>query len=219
MTRRQWIGLAGVLFGVVFFVGVASSGTTPDREGSGAAELYQAYWADDDHADAAWRGSMILTYATGLMLLLSAGLSWLLRRADDGPLPGVVLAAGAASSAGFAVASALLNGAGVAAGEGGYDADGSSALLVESIGYFTATAAVMAAALMAAAVSLSNRRARIVPQWTAVVSVLLLLAALGSVYTAWAGFMLMPLWAVLVGICLLVVKERAADEPAPPGAV
>lgn len=215
MTRRQWIGLAGVLFGVVMFLGITMSGTTPDSTGSGAAERYQDYWADKSNSDAASRGTMLLTYATVLLLLLTAGLSWLVRRLDDGPLPVVVLAGGIASAAGFGAAAALLNGAGNAAAETGYEPDGGSALLVEAIGYYTATAAVMAAAAMAVAFSLSNRRARVVPQWTLVLSALLGLAGLGSIFSAWVGFMLLPLWAVVIGVCLLATKESAAVDATP----
>lgn len=215
MSRRQWIGLAAVLFGVIMFVGIVSSGATPDRDGSDAAELYRAHWADESNSDAASRGSIMLTYATVLMVLMTAGLHWLLRRVDDGPLPVVVLATGVASAAGFGATGALINGVGNAAAEGGYEPDGGSALLVESIGYYTATASVMAAAAMAVAFSLSNRRARVVPQWTLVLSALLGLAAAGSIFTAWAGFMLLPLWAVVVGVCLLATKERATGDATP----
>lgn len=215
MTRRQWIGLAGVLFGIAMFVGITMSGTTPESDGSGAAERYQQHWADSDNADAAAYGTMVLTYATALLLLLSSGLAWLLRRLDDGPLPMVVLAGGTASAAGFGVGAALLNGPGNAAAESGYQPDGGSALLVEAIGYYTATAAVMAAAVMAVAFSLSNRRARVVPQWTLVLSVLLGLGGLGSIFTAWVGFMLLPLWGVVMGVCLLATKESAPVDAAP----
>lgn len=215
MSRRQWIGLAGVLFGVLMFLGITMSGTTPDSGGSDAAERYQAFWADESNSDAASRGSMVLTYATVLLLLLTAGLHWLLRRVDDGPLPVVVLAGGIASATGFGAASALLNGAGNAAAESGYEPDGGSALLVEAIGYYSATAAVMAAAAMAVGFSLSNRRARVVPQWTLALSALLGLAGLGSIFTAWIGFMVLPLWGVVMGVCLLATKESAAVDATP----
>ena len=215
MTRRQWIGLAGVLFGIAMFLGIVMSGTTPDRDGSGAAELYQEYWADTAHADAASRGSMTLTYASVLLALFAGGLSWLVRRFDDGPLPSAVLATGAASAAAFGAGSAMINGVGIAVAEGGYEADGAAALLVESIGYYAVTAAVMAAAAMAVAFSVSNRRSRVVPQWTLVLTVLLALAGLGSIFSAWVGFMLLPLWSVVVGVCLLATKETATVETTP----
>lgn len=218
MSRRQWIGLAGVLFGIAMFAGITMSGTTPDSGGSGAAERYQEYWADSGHADRAAYGTMVLTYATALLVLLSSGLAWLVRRLDDGPLPMAVLAGGAASAAGFGAGAALLNGPGNAAAESGYEPDGGSALLVEAIGYYTTTAAVMAAAVMAVAFSLSNRRARVVPQWTMVLTALLALAGLGSIFTAWIGFMVLPLWAVVMGVCLLATKEPAPVDTTPQAA-
>ena len=51
-------------------------------------------------------------------------------------------------------------------------------------------------------------------QWTIVLTVLLALAGLGSIFTAWLGFMVLPLWAVVIGVCLLATKEPAAVEPA-----
>lgn len=213
MSRRKWIGLAGVAFGVVMLVGIISSGTTPDRDGSDAAELYATYWQDSGHQDAASRGTVLLTYAVVLLVAFSSGLRHLLRRGDEGPLPDLVLAAGATSAALFGAGAALLNGAGNAAAEGGYSPEGGSALLVESIGYYTATAAVMTAAAMAVAASLSNRRSGVLPQWTIVLSGLLALAGLGSIWTAWLGFMLLPLWTVVTGICLLAVRERVGDAP------
>jgi asparagine N-glycosylation enzyme membrane subunit Stt3 len=71
----------------------------------------------------------------------------------------------------------------------------------------------MAAAVMAVAFSLSNRRARVVPQWTLVLSALLAIAGLGSIFTAWIGFMVLPLWGVVMGVCLLATKDPVAVDP------
>ena len=215
MSRRRWIGLAGLLFGVVMFVGIIISGTTPDRDGSDAVALYESFWRDTGHQDAASLGSVLLTYATVLLVALAAGLRWLLARVDTGPLPAVVLAAGTASAALLGAGAALINGAGLAAAEGGYEPAGGDALLVESIGYYTVTASIMCAAAMAVAVSLSNRSARTLPQWTAVLTVLVALAALGSIYTAWIAFMVLPLWSVVVGGCLLATADEVAAEREP----
>jgi hypothetical protein len=65
--------------------------------------------------------------------------------------------------------------------------------------------------LMAVAFTLANRRARLVPQWTTVLTGLLALVGVGSVFAAWIGFMLLPLWAVVMGACLLLT--RAGAEP------
>lgn len=211
MTQRQWVGLTGVLFGIVMLVGIFASGTTPDT-GAGAIERYTEYWQDSGKQDRAVAGSIVVTFACVLLACFAAGLRHLLRAGDGGALPPVVLAAGSASSALFAVGVALINAPGIAAAESkGYEVDGNDALLLESVGYYTLTAAVMLAAAMAVAASLANRRARLVPQWTLVLTGLLALAGLGSIFTAWLGFLLLPVWAVVVGICLLLARDRAAD--------
>lgn len=212
MTRRQWIGLAGVLFGGVMLAGMLLSGTTPDSEGASAAQRYAEYWADSENHDAATRGTLVLTYSVPLLVCLAAGLGWLLRRRDDGPLPGVVLAAGTAAAALLAVGGALVNGAGLAATETGFESNGHDALLTESIGYFALTGWVMCGATMAVAAAISNRRARVLPQWTAVVAALLGLVLVGSVFIAWVGFMLFPAWSVVIGGCLIATKEAATTD-------
>lgn len=213
MSRRQWTGVAGVLFGVLMFVGIVSSGSTPDRDLSNAAEAYAEYWADSGHQDAASRGSLILIYAWAMLVCFAAGLRHLLRRGgDDGPLPALTLAAGTACAATFGVAGMLINGVGLAGAEGGYTADGDAAMLVESIGYYTASAAMMLAAVTVVSASVANRRARVLPQWTIALTVLVAIAGAGTIFTAWLGFMLLPLWSVVVGIVLLVVKSSDPDD-------
>lgn len=66
--------------------GIFTSGTTPDMA-----------------------GSIILTFACVLLACFAAGLRQLLRAGDSRALPSIVLAAGAASSALFAVGYALIN--------------------------------------------------------------------------------------------------------------
>lgn len=209
MSRRQWTGLGAIMFGAVMLIGVLTSGSTPESTDAGAVARYTDYWKSIDNQDKAALGSIILTYACVLLVALAAGLRHLLAAADDGPLPGLVLGAGAMSAGLLGVGSALMNGVGVAGAETGYEADGNHGLLVESIGYYTLTSAMMAAAAMAVAVGLSNRRARVLPQWTIALAVLLGLAALGNIFTAWIGFMLLPAWAAVVGICLLALRDSA----------
>lgn len=210
MTRRQWTGLAAVLFGIAMVTGVLVSGTTPDSQGSGAVQRYTDYWSDGDHQDKAALGSILLTYACVLLALLAAGLRSLL---STSALSRVVLGTGTAAAALLAAAAPLLNGPGVASAEGGYQPDGNEALLLEPIGYYTAATAMMMAAAMAVAFGIANRTERVVPQWTLVPGGLLGLVALGSIFAAWVGFMLLPLWSVLVGGCLLATRGAAAEGP------
>lgn len=209
MTRRQWTGLGALLFGVVMLTGVLVTGSTPDSDGAGAVARYTDYWKSSDHQDKSVLASVVLTYACVLLLTMAAGLRQLLAARDDGPLPALVLSAGTAAAVLLGVGAVLANGVGIAGAEGGYQTDGNHGLLVESVGYYILTLAMMAGAAMAVAASLSNRRARQLPQWTAVVTALLALSALGSIFTAWIGFMLFPGWAIVIGVCLLAVRESA----------
>ena len=207
MTRRQWTGLAGVLFGVLMLLGVTVSGTTPDSTGNGAIERYTEYWSDSGNQDKASLGSIILTYACVLLVAFAAGLRGLLRRVDDGPLPGLVLGAGVGAAALLGIGGPLVNAPGIASAEAGYRAEGNEALLLEAVGYYALTTGIMTAALMAVATTLINRRARLVPQWILVVTALLALATIGSIFTAWLGFMLLPIWAIVLGALLLLTKD------------
>ncbi|MCU1672198.1 MAG: hypothetical protein JWN77_311 [Frankiales bacterium] len=210
MTRRQWTGAVAIGFGVVMFVGVLLSGTTPDNGGSGAVDRYTKYWSDDGHQTRALTGTIVLTYAWVLLAVLAALLRHLLGGQDGGPHRAVVLAAGTAAAALFGVGSVLVNGSGVAAAQAsGYRVDGNDAMFLESTGYVVLTTAMMMAAAMALAFSLANRRARLVPAWTLVLTGLLVLVGLGNIATAWAGFMVLPLWAVVTGACLLLGRESA----------
>ncbi|HVE98897.1 MAG TPA: hypothetical protein VNA12_06935 [Mycobacteriales bacterium] len=212
MSRRRWVGAAAIAFGILMFVGIVISGSTPDRDASDAAQKYAEYWQDGAHQDNASRGALLLMYAFALQVCLAAGLRHLLRQTgDDGPLPTLVAAAGSASAALFAAGGMLINGVGLAGAEGGYTPDGDAAMLTESIGYYTVTAAMLLAGVMVLATSISNRRARVLPQWTIALSVLVGIAGAGTIFTAWLGFMLLPLWAVVVGIVLLVVRPAGED--------
>lgn len=211
MTRRQWTGLAGVLFGVLMVAGVFISGATPNSTGSGAVDRYTEYWSDKGNQDKASYGSIVMTYACVLLVCFAAALSRLLRARDDGPLPSLVLGAGAGAGALIGIGGPLVNGAGLAAAETGYKADGNMALMLESVGYYALTAGIMLAAAMAVAAALSNRRAAVLPGWTLFLAGLLGLVALGSIFTAWIGFLLFPIWAIVVGAVLLATRD---GEPA-----
>ena len=208
MTRRRWTGLAGLLFGLVMFIGVFVSGTTPDSDGGDVVKRYTEYWADQANQDDAALGAIVLTYACVLLALFAAGLRSLLSRLEQGALPFVVLGAGSAAAATLAAGAMMLNGPGIAAAESSaYTSTASDALLHEGLGYYVAATAMMLAAAMAVTFSIANRRARVVPQWTMILSALLGLVALGSIFAAWVAFMLLPVWAIVMGICLLTGRD------------
>lgn len=212
MTRRQWTGLFGIAFVVAYLASLFTSGTTPDSDGAGAAERYADFWNDNGNADRGFYGAMLVTYAAAALVCFATGLRTLLRGVDSAGAR-VVRTAGTASAALFIVGVALVNSSGIArADSSGFEADGRTAILLEEVGYVVMTGAVMMAAVMAVGFALGNRVRPLVPAWTAVFAGLLALAGIGSVFTAWIGFMALPLWAAITSILLLVT--RGAQEPA-----
>ena len=218
MTRRQWTGLAGVLFGVSMLIGLFSSGTTPDSDGSNAVSNYTKYWSDSEHQGRANLGVAVLLYSWVLLACFVAGLRHLLQGLGDSALRSVVHGAGTASAALLAVGAALVNGVGLAGNESsGFKVDGNVAILFEDISYYVLAAGIMMAAAMAVAFALANRSARLVPAWSIVFSVILGLAGLGGAFTAWLGFLALPVWAIVVGGLLLLTRTAAgADTGATP---
>jgi hypothetical protein len=211
MTRRQWTGLAGVLFGALMLAGILTSGTTPDSSGAGAVDRYTKHWSDSGQQDRAVIGSIVLLYAWVLLACFAAGLRQLLLALAESPLRSIVHGTGTAAAALFAVGGVMVNGAGVAAAESsGYQVDGNDALLLESVGYYVLTAGMMMGATMAVAFSVANRGARLVPAWTVVLTGLMAVVGLGAIFLAWAGFMLLPAWAVVMGLCLLLTRGPQA---------
>ena len=205
MTRRQWTGSAGALFGIAMLAGLFSSGTTPDSDGGSAIGNYTTYWSDNGHQDRAVVGSLVLLYACVLLARFAAGLRHLLQGLGDSALRSVVHGTGTASAVLFGVGSVLVNGVGLAAAESsGFKPDGNVAILLEDVAYYILTLGVMMAAAMAVSFALANRSARLVPAWTIVLSGLLGLAGLGTIYTGWVGFMLLPVWSVVMGGLLLL---------------
>ncbi|MDT7573571.1 MAG: hypothetical protein QOE05_3745 [Actinomycetota bacterium] len=214
MTRTRWTGLAGVLFAIVFFVGGALAGSTPNSSASDAVQRYERYWSNGDHADRGRLAGLVLTYVVILLVAFAAGLRDRLRAVDAGPLPSFVLASGAVAAAlivGGAQASLAVGS--THADTASFKVDGNSALLFDHLGYGMMAPGLMAAAAMAVAVALVTLRTRVFPVWTAYLGILLGLGAVGSFFTAWTGFFLLPLWSLVIGV-LLFLKDDAAEPAA-----
>jgi hypothetical protein len=225
MTRNRWTGLAGLVFGIGFFVTVLLAGSTPDADTSNAAQNYVDYWKDSTHQSHAMWAAFVLTYTVLVLVAFAAGLRDRLRAVDAGPLPSFVLAAGTVAAALLMAGAGIGLAVGVTADEAkAFQVDGNTAMLADNTAYALMAPAMMAAAVMAAAVGLVTLRTRVLPVWTAWLGFLLGLSALGSYFSAWVGFFGLPLWSAVIGIVLLVRPDRAeapvvADAAAVPAAV
>lgn len=206
--------MAGLVFGAAMFGAIALIGSTPESDGADAIARYTEFWSDEDKQSKASLGQVLFSYLTVVLVCFAAGLRKVVG-ADNSAAKSVILAAGTASAALLMVGGTLVSGVGLAGAEtDGYKVDGNQALLLEGLGYYVLVAATMTAAAMAVAVSLDNRRTRALPAWTIAVTGLFALGQLGSIYTSWSGFFLMPIWCVIIGVCLLATKGPAADSEA-----
>ncbi|MBK5307605.1 MAG: DUF4386 family protein [Frankiaceae bacterium] len=211
MTRNRWTGLTGVLFGISFFAAAFTAGTTPDMGESNATEKFATYWNDTSHQSKAAITALVMTYVFLLLIAFAAGLRDRLRAVDAGPLPSLVLAAGVAAAvlilAGAQVGSII----GLTADQSsGYKVGGELALTLDTLAYQLFAPGLMAAGVMAVCTSLVTLRTRVLPAWTAWIGFLVGLAAVGSVFSAWTNFFLLPVWALVIGLVLLM---RGDAEP------
>ena len=212
MTRTRWTGLAGLLFGLVFF-GINIFGpSTPDQNGHDAVNKYAAYWSNHDHQIKARVAMLLASYACILLLAFAAGLRDRLRAVDAGPLPSYCLAAGTAAAALLGSGAGISFAVGLAGADtSSFKADGALGVLVDEAGYGMLAIGLMAAGSMAVAVGIVTLRTRVLPAWTAWLGFLLGLSVVGSLFSAWTAFIGLPLWSVVVGITMLVRTD--AVEP------
>jgi hypothetical protein len=218
MTRTRWTGLAGLLFGAMFFFAGFFAGTTPDTDGSNAVQKYADHFNDSSNQSHNTISAFVLTYAFVLLVCFAAGLRHRLRAVDSGPLPGLVLGLGAAAATALLIGGETSFAMGTTADQASsFKVDGNLAMLLDNLGYQILAPGIMAAAAMAVVVGILTLRTRALPVWTAWLGFLLGLCAVGSYFSAWTGFIGLPLWSVAVGVVLLLQPDpvpAGVDAPA-----
>jgi hypothetical protein len=201
----RFLPLAGVLAGLLFFVGLALLWEDPTSE-TGPAETF-AYWEAD-------RGrhqiiALLLTPLMGFLLIFfGAGLKRRLERGNGDSGHGIVAFGGALLAAAVFLLVAMLEGAMTnAAHEGQRDAvyTLNQAHSYDWLGWNPAFAAMLLAT------GLGARRNGMLPRWLCWATIVIgasLLTPLG-----FFGFILMPVWLIVVGV-LLSRSAPTSPEPA-----
>src|SRR5690349_1516657 len=133
MTRNRWTGLAGLVFGISWFVTVMYAGSTPDTDDADAVQQYADYWKDTSHQSRALVAALILTFSFLILVGFAAGLRDRLRSVDTGPLPSYVLAAGTVSAGLLLVGGVMGLSIGVTLDQAkSFEVDGNTAMLFDS---------------------------------------------------------------------------------------
>jgi len=203
----RFLPLAGVLAGALFFVGLALNRTDPSSE-TGPADTF-AYW-QADHGRHQIVGLLVAPLIAFLLLFFGAGLKRRLEGDDDGSGHGSVAFGGAIlASATFALVAMLEGAMANAAHEGERQAVYTINQIhsYDWLGWNAAFAAVLLAT------GLGARRNGMLPVPLAWVTILIgasLLTPLG-----FFGFILLPVWLIVVGLLLSRPSRPAATATAP----
>ena len=203
----RFLPLAGVLIGVLFFVGLALTWGDPSSETS-PTETF-SYW-HDNRGRHQISGLLLAPLVAFLLVFFGAGLQRRLSRGNGGSGHGMVAFGGALlAAAAFAVVG-MLEGAMTNAAHEGQRQAVYTLNQLHSYDWLAWNAAFAAVLL---ATGLGARRNGMLPSalaWVTIVIGASLLTPLG-----FFGFLLVPLWLIVVGFILTGQAREPAPEPAP----
>jgi len=201
----RFLPLAGVLAGLLFFVGLALLWNDPSS-GSGPAETF-AYWQDDrgQHQIVALLLTPLMAF---LLIFFGAGLRRRLAQGNGDAGHGLVAFGGALLAAATFILVAMLEGAMTNAAHEGERETVYTLYQLHSYDWLGWNAAFAA---MLLATGLGARRNRMLPRplaWATIVIGASLLTPLG-----FFGFILIPVWLLVVGLWLAVRDTSATPTP------
>jgi hypothetical protein len=198
----RFLPLAGILAGLLFFVGLFLNRSDPSSE-TGAVETF-AYW-HADHGRHQIVGLLVAPLIAFLLLFFGAGLKRRLERGSESGYGGVAFGGAVLAAAMFALVGMLEAAMANAAHEGERQAVYTINQIhsYDWLGWNAAFAAVLLAT------GLGARRNRMLPSWLAWVTIVIgvsLLTPLG-----FFGFLLLPVWMIVIGV-LLARRDAASPE-------
>ena len=204
----RFLPLAGVLAGLLFFVGLVLNRSDPSNE-TGPAQTF-AYW-HDNHGQHQIVGLIVAPLAAFLLLFFGAGLKRHLEQGSGDSGYGSVAFGGAVlGAAAFAVVGMLESGMTNAAHAGQLEA----VYTLNQIHSYDWLAWNAAFAAMLLAAGLGARRNAMLPGWLAWATIVIGASLLTPV--GFFGFLLLPVWLIVVGILLsretIPVPDRIAGR-------
>jgi hypothetical protein len=197
--------LAGVLAGLLIFVGLFLNRSDPSSE-TGPAETF-AYW-HADHGRHQIVGLLVAPLIAFLLLLFGAGLKRHLERSADSGLGTVAFGGAVLAAAVFALV-AMLEGA---MANAAHEDERQAVYTINQIHSYDWLGWNAAFAAMLLATGLGARRNRVLPSWLAWVTIVIGLSLLTPL--GFFGFVLLPVWLIVVGL-LLARRPTTGLSPAP----
>ena len=204
----RFLPFAGVLAGLLFFVGLFLNRSDPSSE-TGPAETF-AYWRAD-HGQHQIVGLLVAPLIAFLLLFFGAGLKRRLEQGSGGSGHGSVAFGGALMGAAVFALVAMLEGAMANAAHEGQRQAVYTINQIHSYDWLGWNAAFAALLL---ATGLGARRNQMLPTWLAWATIVIgasLLTPLG-----FFGFMLLPVWLIVVGIVLARTTNNSSEPVVSP---
>ena len=201
----RFLPLAGVLAGLLFFVGLALNRTDPSSE-AGLAKTF-AYW-QDNHGRHQIVGLLIAPLIAFLLLFFGAALKRRLEQAGADSAHGSIALGGAILAAAMFALVGMLEAAMASAAHRG---DREAVYTLNQLHSYDWLGWNAAFAALLLATGLGARRIRLLPAplaWATIIIGASLLTPVG-----FFGFMLVPLWLIVVG-AWLSRPATASPEPA-----
>jgi hypothetical protein len=201
--QNRWGGIAGVVFFVLFVVGMLVSGGTPEYDES---DREWVEWFDDSgHQTQQVVSMLILVIAALALVCFLAVLTRRLRATNRPELVNIAIGAGLVLAAMLIVGAIGINQVSAALTFGGDDYPIPNADVLrqaEQIGFGVALlGGGWSAALLVGATSLAARGSDLLPRWLVVASRVVAVLLLLSVF--FIPFLLLPLWVLAVSIVML----------------
>jgi len=192
--RSQRFGpVAGILFAVLFYLGVVLTGTPPEAKAPGDEVL--SFYAD---ATKFHISTVLLLIMTVLFLFFAGALFTRLKRAETGALPSAAFGGAVVHAVGLAIFGvtdlALINASDIG--------DPVVARTLNILGRFSFVPAIVGLATLVLATGWQSVSNRAFPAWLGWVSVVLGLLALAGPFGL-VAFILFPLWVIVVAVVML----------------
>ena len=211
---ERWAGLAAVAY-VVLFIGGGTLGYNGQPDTDSAPAKIIAYYSKASHRDKISWGWILVLIAVFFLIWFIGGLRQTLNRIDPGGNLTAVATVGGAVYAALTLAGVSVNAGIKTMSDDTFHHQVYPSLIhaADDTGYVLHSAGGVGAAALIIATTVAIRRVGLIPTWAAVVSIIIGVLAIVSIF--FYPQILIALWLLVAGIVLFRVASAAARATPP----
>jgi hypothetical protein len=215
---ERWAGLGAVVYVVLFVVGtILTYGGTPDSDANPLKVI--AYYSKGSHRDKINFGWALVVLGVFFFIWFLGALRQTLRRIDaDGTLPAVATIGGSVYAA-LTLAGIAVNNAITTMSDDTFHHQVFPELIhaAQDAGYVLHSSGGVGVASLIIATSVIVMRAGMIPQWVGIISIVIGILAIFSIF--FFPQFLIALWLLVAGVLLFQAGSGETAEPLPPPAM